>query len=159
MGFLRMTALAMTEAKLTIRPLQASDQADWRRLWRLYLEYYETELPAEIYRSSFARMLSGKPDEFRGLIALRGRRPIGLAHYLFHRSGWQIENVCYLQDLYVEPPERGKSVGRALIEAVYAKADEAGCPEVYWMTQHFNKAGRRLYDRVARLSPFIIYER
>jgi len=149
----------MTEEKLTIRHLQASDETQWRRLWKLYLEYYETELPEEIYRSSFARMLSGEANEYRGLLAFRGSQPIGLAHYLFHRSGWQIENVCYLQDLFVDKSERGKSVGRALIEAVYARADEAGCPEVYWMTQHFNEAGRRLYDRVATLSPFIIYER
>lgn len=149
----------MTETELTIRPLQASDEAEWRRLWKLYLEYYETELPEVIYQSSFARMLSSQPNEFLGLLALRGSQPIGLAHYLFHRSGWQVENVCYLQDLYVDKSERGKSVGRALIEAVYQKADEAGCPEVYWMTQHFNEAGRRLYDRVATLSPFIIYER
>jgi len=149
----------MPDQEVTIRPLQASDEAEWRRLWKLYLEYYETELAEEIYQSSFARMLSGGPDEFHGLLALRGNQPIGLAHYLFHRSGWQFENVCYLQDLYVDPSERGKSIGRALIEAVYEKADAAGCPDVYWMTQHFNEAGRRLYDRVATLSPFIIYER
>ena len=27
-------------------------------------------------------------------------------------------------------------------EAIYAAADEAGCPSVYWLTQHLNKAGR-----------------
>jgi GNAT superfamily N-acetyltransferase len=144
---------------LTIRPLQASDEPEWRRLWKLYLEYYETALPEEIYRTTFSRILSADPATFNGMLALRGTQPIGLVHYVFHPSCWNIENVCYLQDLYVDPSERGKSVGRALIEAVYEKADEAGCPDVYWMTQHFNEAGRRLYDRVATLSPFIIYER
>ena len=149
----------MTNQELTIRPLQAGDEAEWRRLWRLYLEYYETELPEEIYQSSFSRMLTGDLDKFHGMLALHGTRPIGLVHYVFHPSAWNVENVCYLQDLYVDESERGKSIGRALIEAVYEKADQAGCPEVYWMTQHFNQAGRRLYDRVATLSPFIIYER
>ena len=27
---------------IAIRPLAASDEADWRRMWTLYLEYYET---------------------------------------------------------------------------------------------------------------------
>jgi GNAT superfamily N-acetyltransferase len=54
---------------------------------------------------------------------------------------------------------RGTGAGRALIEAVYAAGDAAGCPTVYWMTQDFNAAGRRLYDRVAKLTPFIKYQR
>ena len=29
---------------LTIRPLQSTDEADWRRLWTLYLEYYESSV-------------------------------------------------------------------------------------------------------------------
>jgi GNAT superfamily N-acetyltransferase len=54
---------------------------------------------------------------------------------------------------------RGKGVGRALIEAVYAKADAAGIRNVYWMTQEDNAVGRRLYDRVARRTGFIEYDR
>jgi GNAT superfamily N-acetyltransferase len=86
-------------------------------------------------------------------------RPVGLAHYLFHRHGWRIEDVCYLQDLYADPDARGRGVGRALIEAVYAAADARGCPQVYWTTQHFNAVGRRLYDRIGVLTPFIKYQR
>ena len=54
---------------------------------------------------------------------------------------------------------RGQGIGRALIEAVYKAADEAGSPDVYWMTQEFNKVGRRLYDRIGKLTPFIEYNR
>ena len=77
----------------------------------------------------------------------------GLAHYLFHRHGWRIENVCYLQDLYADPEVRGTGIGRALIEAVYAAADAAGAPSVYWLTQEFNATARRLYDRIGTLDP------
>ena len=148
-----------TNQELVIRPLKSDDESDWRRLWQAYLEYYETELDETIYRSTFARLLSDDPQEFHGLIAILDNQPIGLTHYVYHRSCWQIENKCYLQDLFVDPKFRGKSIGRALIEAVYAKADKAGCPGVYWQTQHFNEAGRRLYDRVGKLSPFIVYKR
>lgn len=143
----------------TIRPLRAVDEADWRRLWTGYLEFYETSVPEEVYRTTFARLLSGEPHEFHGLVAERGGRLIGLAHYLFHRHCWRVENVIYLQDLYVEPEARGSGAGRALIEAVYAAADAAGCPTVYWLTQDFNATARRLYDRVAKLTPFIKYQR
>ena len=147
---------------LVIRPLEAGDEAEWRRLWTAYLEFYESSVAEEIYQSSFARMLagnSGAPNEFRGLIATLGGRPVGLVHYLFHRHGWRIENVCYLQDLYADPDVRGKGIGRALIEAVYAAADKEGCPAVYWLTQDFNATARKLYDRIGTVTPFIKYNR
>ena len=144
---------------LTIRPLAASDEADWRRLWAAYLAFYETERPEEVYATYFARLLGGDPQDFHGLIAEIDGRPIGLAHYLFHRHGWSIENTCYLQDLYAEPDVRGQGVGRALIEAVYAAADAAGVRSVYWLTQEFNTEARKLYDRIAVKTPFIHYTR
>ncbi|NNF92000.1 MAG: GNAT family N-acetyltransferase, partial [Boseongicola sp.] len=86
-------------------------------------------------------------------------RPVGLAHYLFHRHGWSVADVCYLQDLYADPEVRGQGIGRALIEDVYAKADAAGAPSVYWLTQDFNTQARRLYDRIGEVTPFIKYKR
>ena len=145
--------------QLEIRSLQASDEDQWRRLWTAYLEYYESTVPEEVYSSSFARMLSGQDNEFSGFLARIDGQAVGLVHFLFHRHGWKLENVCYLQDLYVDVAQRGTGVARALIEAVYESADAAGAPSVYWHTQHFNEAGRRLYDRVGKLSPFIVYNR
>ena len=49
--------------------------------------------------------------------------------------------------------------GRALIEAVYKVADDNATPTVYWMTQEFNHTARRLYDKVANVTPFIKYTR
>lgn len=144
---------------LIVRPLTAADEPAWRRLWTGYLTFYESSVSEEVYRSSFARMLSGDDHEFHGLIAELDGKPVGLVHYLFHRHGWRVENVCYLQDLYADPEVRGQGVGRALIEAVYAAADAAGAPMVYWMTQTFNATARQLYDRIGVLTPFIKYNR
>ena len=144
---------------LEIRPLAASDEPEWRRLWTLYLEYYESSVEEAVYHTTFERLLSGEDNEFCGLIALADGRAVGLTHYLFHRHCWRVENVCYLQDLVVDTDYRGQSIGRALIEAVYKAADAAGNPRVYWLTQDFNEAGRRLYDRVGELTPFIRYDR
>jgi GNAT superfamily N-acetyltransferase len=110
---------------LIIRPLQPDDETSWRRLWSEYLTFYDTSVPEEIYASTFARLLGHDPQDFDCLIAEIDSQPVGLAHFLFHRHGWKIENVCYLQDLYVAPETRGSGAGRALIEAVYAAADAA----------------------------------
>ncbi|MBT8456721.1 MAG: GNAT family N-acetyltransferase [Rhodobacteraceae bacterium] len=142
-----------------IRPLTANDAPAWRRLWHDYLAFYETKVPDAIYDTYFARLLGDDPRDFSCLLAEVDGAPVGLAHYVFHRHGWKIEDTCYLQDLYADPAVRGRGIGRALIEAVYRAADDAGAPSVYWTTQHFNKEARQLYDRVGRLTPFIKYER
>jgi GNAT superfamily N-acetyltransferase len=67
--------------------------------------------------------------------------------------------VCYLQDLFAAPAQRGRGIGRALIEGVYAKAREAGSKRVYWQTQTSNAVGRALYEKLAKHSGFIVYSR
>ncbi|SOH92392.1 Ribosomal protein S18 acetylase RimI [Monaibacterium marinum] len=144
---------------LTIRPLIATDEPAWRTLWTAYLTFYDATVAEEVYTTTFARLLGDDPQDFSCLIAVKDGTPIGLTHYMFHRHGWRVENVCYLQDLYVSDAARGTGAGRALIEAVYAAADAAGAPTVYWMTQNDNATARLLYDRIATKTDFIKYQR
>jgi ribosomal protein S18 acetylase RimI-like enzyme len=136
----------------------SADRAAWDGLWRGYLAFYETTLPAAQYDLQFARLLSDDPRAFRGLMAFRDGVAVGLAHYLFHPHGWQAQDTCYLQDLWCEPAARGTGVGRALIAAVGRAAAEAGAGPVYWLTHQDNATARALYDRVARATGFIEYE-
>ncbi|CUH80364.1 GNAT family N-acetyltransferase [Tropicibacter naphthalenivorans] len=144
---------------LIVRALRAEDEPVWRELWKGYLAFYESTATDAVYASTFARLLGDDPRDFNALVAEIDGRVVGLTHYLFHRHAWKIEEVCYLQDLYALPDVRGKGVGRALIEGVYAAADQHGAPTVYWMTQEFNETARQLYDRIGVVTPFIKYQR
>lgn len=144
---------------LTIRPIETDDKPAWTLLWRAYLEFYETSVPDAVYDTTFARLISPDHPAQNALIAVRDGQIIGLVHFIYHPHTWRIEPVCYLQDLYVAPEARNIGAGRALIEAVYARADRDGCPSVYWTTQDFNTTARQLYDRIGTLTPFIKYTR
>lgn len=149
----------MTALPLQIRPLTEADAEDWSRLWTAYLAFYSTVLPAEVHAATWARLMGGAFYDPRGMIVLRGGQVVGLVHFLLHRSGWKLEHVTYLQDLYVEPAARGTGAGRALIEAVYDEADRLGAPAVYWLTNEGNSTARQLYDRIGVQSPFLRYNR
>ncbi|QFU08631.1 Acetyltransferase (GNAT) family protein [Rhodobacteraceae bacterium THAF1] len=140
-----------------IRPLAPADRPAWEPLWRDYLAFYGTTLPPEVYDAQWQRLMTGHP--VAGLIAEKDGLAIGITHFIFHSHGWKTRDVCYLQDLYVTPDARGTGAGRALIEGVYAAADANGTPDVYWLTAQDNAPGRRLYDRVGSLTPFIKYAR
>jgi GNAT superfamily N-acetyltransferase len=76
-----------------------------------------------------------------------------------HRSTWARGNYVYLNDLFVTPDLRKSGAGRALIEAIYARADAMGAERVYWLTHESNTAARKLYDSLAVNDGFLEYRR
>jgi GNAT superfamily N-acetyltransferase len=158
----KVTAATFVIRDVVIRPVTPDDYDAWRPLWDGYNAFYgrhgPTALPEQITESTWKRFLDSAEPMF-ALVAERDGSLVGLTHYLFHRSMTKIEPVCYLSDLYTLESLRGQGIGRALIEAVYAQASSAGVKRVYWQTHVDNKAGRLLYDKVARHHGFIVYSR
>ena len=145
-----------------IRPIAATDYEQWLPLWDGYNRFYgrhgATALPDHITQVTWSRFFDqGEP--VHALVAERDGQLVGLAHYLFHRSTTAVAAVCYLQDLFTAEAARGKGVGKALIEAVYAMAEKQGASRVYWQTHETNRTAMRLYDQVAEKSGFLVYRK
>ena len=145
-------------SKLVVRPLEQSDHDAWRRLWTDYLIFYKASVPETVYALTWRRLFTEGDFEPRGFIALLDGKPVGLVHYLYHRTCWSEVDNCYLQDLFAAPEARGKGVGTALIDAVRKTAATKGVTNVYWMTHETNDTARSLYDKVARRTGFIEYD-
>jgi GNAT superfamily N-acetyltransferase len=145
-------------ADIVIRALRPDERGDWEPLWRGYLEFYKTNVSYNTYNTTWARF----HDPAEPMWALGGYidgRLLGIVHYLYHRSCWTVGDYCYLQDLFVAEAARKRGLGRALIEAVYREAREAGASRVYWLTHETNAAARALYDTLADRPGFIQYRR
>ena len=143
---------------IIIRPIGEDERAEWNPLWDGYLAFYKTALTQDVSDLAWSRFHD--PDET--MFALGGYvdgRLAGFAHYLFHRSTWAPKRYCYLEDLFVAEDARSVGLGRALIEAVYQKAEAAGASRVYWLTQANNETARALYDKVADNLGFIQYRK
>ena len=145
---------------IVVTPLRTADRDRWAELWRGYLDFYETQLPAEIYEHTWARLIAAE-SPIRGL----GARPdspsaplVGIVHYLFHAHAWTPREICYLQDLFVDPAIRRAGIGGKLIEAVAGIARERNCLRLYWTTKQDNATARSLYDRIAHFNGFIRYD-
>ena len=142
---------------ISIHPLTPADFVDWEPLWLGYLSFYEAELSDDLTQLAFER-LTDPAEAMYGFLARDDQgRAVGIVNWLTHRATWTRNNYCYLEDLFVAPEARGTGAGRALIEAVYAAANELGCPNVYWLTHETNTEARKLYDRIAERSGFIHY--
>jgi GNAT superfamily N-acetyltransferase len=148
----------MAARDIAIRPVGRDERAAWELLWRAYLDFYKTSVPGEVYDITWARLHD--PDEPMWLLgAYVDGKLLGIVHYLYHRSCWTIGDYCYLQDLFVAEQARKLGLGRALIEAVYAKARADGASRVHWLTHESNMTARTLYDTLADRPGFIQYRK
>ena len=147
-------------AAVRIRAIAQADFPAWKPLWDGYNAFYgrqdQTALPETVTQTTWRRFFDPAEPVF-ALVAESADTMVGLVHFLFHRSTTRIEPICYLQDLFTLPSERGRGVGRELIAAVYEQARAAGARRVYWQTHETNAAGRLLYDKVATNAGFIVY--
>ncbi len=148
--------------ELIVRSVAQADLPRWRVLWDGYNTFYgrhgATALPEEMTATTWARFFD--PHEpMHALVAERDGQMLGLVHYLFHRSTILLNPTCYLQDLFTVEQARGHGVGRALINAVYDRAREAGSSRVYWLTHESNTVAMRLYDDIAEKSGFVQYRK
>lgn len=142
---------------LTIRRIAPGDRAQWEPLWAGYHTFYDRTVRAEITDFAWKRLTV--TGEIEGLLGFNDRgEALGLVHFFYHPSTSTLGGNCYLQDLFVVPASRGLRVGRRLIAAVADAAKAKGVATLYWQTEEFNGPARRLYERVAKRSPFIRYQ-
>jgi GNAT superfamily N-acetyltransferase len=143
---------------ITIRPLTTNDYTQWLPLWKGYQTFYKTVIADDVTALTWARFHDAN-EPMHVLGAFDGDTLLGITHYIFHRTCWTEGPNCYLQDLFTASAARGRGVGRALIEAVYAAAAKAGSPKVYWMTHETNAEAMVLYNKVAERSGFLQYRK
>jgi GNAT superfamily N-acetyltransferase len=137
-----------------LRDATPQDEAGWRRLWAGYLAFYGMDLPPAQTDLTWNRLMT--PDHPMQLrVACEetgdgtGGEMLGFALWQHHPSSWAMTDDLYLEDLFVSAAARGRGLGRALIEDLYALARARGFGRVYWMTETGNAGARRLYDAVS----------
>lgn len=143
---------------MNIRLAEPRDFDQWLPLWEGYQAFYKVQIAPDVTQLTWQRLLD-PAEPMHCAVAESGGELLGIVHYIYHRSCWTRGDYCYLQDLYAAPQHRGKGIGRALIEHVYAKAAEAGAARVWWLTHESNAPAMLLYDRIADKSGFIQYRK
>ena len=139
---------------IIIRPITLSDKARWLELFKEYVIFYKSKVSDEQFELTWQRIHSD--FNMYGLIAEKDGQIVGLAHYIFRPSTWDVEDFCYLEDLFVDPKVRGTGVGRALINELEKIAIAKGSKRLYWTTATDNEVARKLYDKVA-ITDFVQY--
>ena len=143
---------------IRIRPIAASDEAAWRRLFHAYGVFYETDFPDTVLDGVWGWLLD--PDhEVKALVADDDGELAGFAHIRRLYDTFTAGTGWFLDDLYVAPERRGQGVARALIERGYADATAGGGGTFRWITAADNVTAQALYDRIATRAGWVVYEK
>ena len=148
----------MTE--VYVRSIISDDRKQWEELWAAYNAFYgregETALSITVVSTTWERLLNPMEPVF-GFVAEKSDALIGLAHFVFHRNLIQTSDTCYMQDLFTAPDARGSGVAQRLVETIGETCRKRGVRDIYWHTRSDNVAARRLYDRIATNTDFLVY--
>lgn len=139
-----------------VRRIEPRDHARWRELWDAYTRFYEREPSDDLARYAWARVVDPASPVY-AIVAERDGEVVGIANYILHENVSALTPTCYLQDLFVDPDERGTGAGKALIDWLVDEMKAQGWSSLYWQTRETNYRARGLYDKYTAHSGFLRY--
>jgi len=144
-------------AEINIKPLEASHYEAWYQLYQGYADHYQVVLTESSALTTWSWLMDPS-HPLTGLVAVRDGAPLGLAHFRAMPSPLRGREIGFLDDLFVDPAERGAGIASLLLEALRAEAAEKGWPVIRWITRDDNYRARTVYDRHAVKTDWNTYE-
>ena len=134
----------------------AAFRAEWDRLYAGYAAFYKVEQTAEMRDRTWAWIMEGRIVCLMALDA--DGKPVGLAHIREFLRPLMSSVAGYLDDLYVDPDQRGAGTVQDLFDAAKALGQARGWSVIRWITREDNYRARAVYDRLATRTNWVTYD-
>ena len=81
---------------VTVRPLEKSDHAEWRRLWTEYLIFYKATVSEEVYATTWKRLFTEGEFEPKGFspCSTASRSGSSTISITAHAGRWSTIAIC-----------------------------------------------------------------
>ena len=136
------------EKQFLIRPAQPADAGELMRLIRALADYEKLSGMCVGTPEMLREALFGARRSCEALMAERGGRSVGFALYFSTFSTFLCKPGLYLEDLFVEPGERGLGIGKGLLRALAALAVERDCGRFEWSVLDWNEPAIGFYKKL-----------
>jgi len=130
---------------IEIRPAVPSDAAQILTFITELAEYEKARHEVIASVVDIERSLFSEGATAHGLICSRDGVPIGFAVFFFSYSTWLGSNCLYLEDLYINPEQRGGGAGKKLLRHLAKIAFDNGCGRFEWSVLDWNEPAIAFY--------------
>lgn len=131
----------------SLRPAEPRDLQGLVRLIGALAEYERLTHLLEVTPDSLRPHLFGERPVAEALVAeLAGGELVGFALFFTNFSTFLGKPGLYLEDLFVQPPQRRLGIGKALMQALGRLALARGCGRFEWSVLDWNEPAIRFYE-------------
>ena len=83
---------------LHITAVHATDFEEWARLFRKYIDYYESALPDDQYRNTLNRILDPGKDLYAFILrsSKSEQKLYGIVHFYPHQTPWSEQSIMHM---------------------------------------------------------------
>jgi GNAT superfamily N-acetyltransferase len=135
-------------AEYALRDATAGDLREILRLVRA-LAAYERMLDECVgTEDDFRRALFAPHPRVFCTLAERQGRVVGQAIWFFNFSTFTGRPGLYVEDIFVEPEQRGLGIGEAFFRHLAARAVAEGCARMEWQVLDWNEPAIRFYRKI-----------
>ena len=135
-------------AAFTLRDATPADVPDVLRLVRGLAEYEKLLHEAVATEAEFRTALFGPQPRAYAVLAIADGRAVGLALWYYTFSTFTGRPDIFLEDLFVEPADRGRGIGLALLRTLARRAVAENCRRVEWRVLDWNQPSIDFYQSI-----------
>ena len=131
--------------------IRAAAPADVGAMHALMYELAEFEKLTHLFvgtTDGLADALFGARPSAEALVAEDGGRIVGYALFFHNYSTFLGRRGLYLEDLYVQPSQRGTGLGTAMLRTLAAIALERQCARFEWTVLDWNQPAINFYEKM-----------
>jgi GNAT superfamily N-acetyltransferase len=133
---------------LAIRYAEPSDVPVIAELIRALARFERLEHEVTMTESRLEKSLFGPRPYAETLLADEDGQAAGFALFFHNFSTFLARPGIYLEDLFVVPEQRGRGIGRALLERLAQVAVERDCGRLEWAVLDWNRDAIAFYERL-----------
>src|SRR5690606_1861749 len=130
---------------LSIRPAIISDAAQIVHFIRELADYEKLLHEVKITKADIERDLFGAEPKVFCEIAEWDGVPVGFALWFYTYSTFQGRHGIWLEDLYVQPDQRGRGIGKALLQHLARRCVAEGLGRFEWWVLDWNEPSIEFY--------------
>lgn len=131
--------------------IRAATPADTGAIFALTYELAEFEGLTHVFvatEDGLRDALFGARPAIEALVAENEGRIVGYALFFHNYSSFVGKRGLYLEDVYVQPSQRGSGLGTALIQHLAALAVQRQCGRFEWTVLDWNQQAISFYEKM-----------